>query len=293
MTADLVCIGAQKAGTTWLHRMLLGHPAVFAPVFKEIHYFDSLHLKSEASFQQRRANNAAKRLEKEIKASRLHELGLTVVTRILRHRTASRMVEELEFAAAMKGVTVDDNWYRSLFAQARPGQRRIDFTTAYATLPDAGIEHMRRLCPDARVLYLLRHPVSRAISHARMQVVRNGFPPTAESVRHFVEHERVRRHEDYPAIIRRWQALWPAERFHLLSYEDIAARPLDLLADVCAIADIPFRKRYFRDYRETVYRGPGIPVDDATRAELVARYRPMILEMKRDFPKVASHWSLD
>ncbi|MCF4167029.1 sulfotransferase [Zavarzinia compransoris] len=293
MTADLICIGAQKAGTTWLHRMLLGHPAVFAPVFKEIHYFDSLHVPSEASFHARRAANAARRLEQEIRPSRLHEFGLTVVTRVLRHRTARRTVEELEFAAAMKGVTVDDDWYRGLFAGARAGQRRMDFTTSYAPLPEAGIEHILRLCPDAQVLYLLRHPVARAISHARMQVIRNGLPRTAESVGHFVDHERVRRHEDYPGIIRRWQAIWPAGRFHLLSYEDIASRPLGLLADVCGIAGIGFEPRCFKDYRDTVYQGPGIPVDDATRRKLAARYRPLILEMKRDFPQVASHWAPD
>ena len=35
-----VCIGAQKAGTTWLARMLSRHPQVFVTPVKEIHYFD-------------------------------------------------------------------------------------------------------------------------------------------------------------------------------------------------------------------------------------------------------------
>lgn len=33
-------IGAQKAGTTWLHRQLRCHPSLFLPVRKELHYFD-------------------------------------------------------------------------------------------------------------------------------------------------------------------------------------------------------------------------------------------------------------
>ena len=35
-----VCVGAQKAGTTWLARVLEDHPEIFMTPVKEIHYFD-------------------------------------------------------------------------------------------------------------------------------------------------------------------------------------------------------------------------------------------------------------
>ena len=34
-----LCIGAHKAGTTWLQKVLETHPDVFLPM-KEIHFFD-------------------------------------------------------------------------------------------------------------------------------------------------------------------------------------------------------------------------------------------------------------
>lgn len=34
------CIGAQKAGTTWLHEMLRRHDGISLPVQKEVHFFD-------------------------------------------------------------------------------------------------------------------------------------------------------------------------------------------------------------------------------------------------------------
>ncbi len=37
---DFLCIGAQKAGTTWLHENLKMHPEIFLPARKELHYFD-------------------------------------------------------------------------------------------------------------------------------------------------------------------------------------------------------------------------------------------------------------
>ena len=40
---DLLCIGAPKAGTTWLYENLARHPEVFVPPdVKEVHYFDFL-----------------------------------------------------------------------------------------------------------------------------------------------------------------------------------------------------------------------------------------------------------
>ena len=39
MFPDFIGIGAQKAGTTWLHRNLQAHPQIYMPR-KEVHYFD-------------------------------------------------------------------------------------------------------------------------------------------------------------------------------------------------------------------------------------------------------------
>jgi len=40
MFPEFLCIGAEKAGTTWLYEMLKAHPSVWMPPIKEIHYFD-------------------------------------------------------------------------------------------------------------------------------------------------------------------------------------------------------------------------------------------------------------
>ncbi|MFL5992247.1 MAG: hypothetical protein ACJ73W_09685, partial [Rubrobacteraceae bacterium] len=37
---EYIGIGAQKAGTTWLHRNLQAHPGIWMPREKELHYFD-------------------------------------------------------------------------------------------------------------------------------------------------------------------------------------------------------------------------------------------------------------
>jgi hypothetical protein len=39
---DFLVIGAQRAGTTWLHQVLRRHPSLWLPPVKELHYFDKL-----------------------------------------------------------------------------------------------------------------------------------------------------------------------------------------------------------------------------------------------------------
>ena len=39
----VVCIGAQKAGTSWLHHQLNEHPKIWTTPFKEVHYFNARH----------------------------------------------------------------------------------------------------------------------------------------------------------------------------------------------------------------------------------------------------------
>ncbi len=39
---DFLCVGAQKAGTTWLYQQLDSHPDFWMPPIKELHYFDEL-----------------------------------------------------------------------------------------------------------------------------------------------------------------------------------------------------------------------------------------------------------
>ena len=42
MTVVFVCVGAAKAGTSWLHRQLTAHPECHFRAIKELHYFNAV-----------------------------------------------------------------------------------------------------------------------------------------------------------------------------------------------------------------------------------------------------------
>ncbi len=59
-----------------------------------------------------------------------------------------------------------ESWYRSLFAEAA-GRRCGESSTHYSKLPrhPHTVERMRKLLPRPRLVYVMRHPIDRIVSH--------------------------------------------------------------------------------------------------------------------------------
>ena len=121
-------------------------------------------------------------------------------------------------------------WYERHFEAARPGQLAGEATPMYLCDPEAPARIAETL-PDARFIVMLREPVSRALSHYRM----------ARSKKHTnSDLGTLIRDEDarflgrglYARQLERWFALFPRDRFLILFFDDVAARPQELLRRV-------------------------------------------------------------
>ena len=66
LSISFFCIGAQKAGTTWLHEVLRQHPSLCLPIEKEIHFWDWHRRKGLAWFC-RQFPNAKTKAKSEVK----------------------------------------------------------------------------------------------------------------------------------------------------------------------------------------------------------------------------------
>ena len=66
LSISFFCIGAQKAGTTWLHEVLRQHPSLCLPIEKEVHFWDWHRRKGLAWFC-RQFPNAKTKTKSEVK----------------------------------------------------------------------------------------------------------------------------------------------------------------------------------------------------------------------------------
>lgn len=173
---DFLGIGAQKAGTSWLHANLAQHPRVRFPAGKEVHFWN-----------------------------RQRERGL--------------------------------GWYREQFRGAPSGALQGDITPAYALLAEQNVAEVAREFPRLRLIFLLRDPIERAWSSARMALARAEMEPDEASDAWYLDHFRSRGSRargDYAATLTRWLAHFPRAALLLLRYEEVVSRPEDVVRSACA-----------------------------------------------------------
>ena len=123
------------------------------------------------------------------------------------------------------------DWYRSQFEEARADQLTGDCSTQYSDLPHRAVtaaESIARDTPDARIIYLMRHPVDRAYSHylhlfeawiAPGEPIRETFEEFNARNPHCVETS------DYLAVVREYQRHFSDDKILLLVTEQLNADP--------------------------------------------------------------------
>jgi hypothetical protein len=202
---DFLVIGAQRAGTTWLHRVLRQHPALWLPPVKELHYFDRLDIKRTILSPKERRRVGLKRLA---------SLDPWLINYWFRKR--------------------DDDWYASLFrgAQAR-GLITGEITPAYATLGEELLRRIHRLNEKMKLVFVMRDPVDRvwsAVNNAAKKGVADAST-VEKSIERARESGAVAR-SAYAGPIERLEAVLPASQIHYCFFDDLRDRPKALTSDV-------------------------------------------------------------
>jgi hypothetical protein len=152
-----------------------------------------------------------------------------------------------------------ENWYRMHFppvADGGPAPVRCFESSPYYMFDPRVPARMRELLPDARIIFLLRHPVSRAYSHYQHSVRRGREPLSfeaaleAEPARLAGEHERLladenyrsHAHRNYSYLARgvyvdqllRWEAHYPRRQMLMIQAERMFKDPRAAFVEVLA-----------------------------------------------------------
>ena len=157
---DFLIIGAQKSGTTWLHRNLQAHPQVWMPKEKELHYFDE-KLGANTSLRSKlwgeRAMDERWRRQVRRQIGRYSKFSLADIAWDLKYFLGSW----------------NDAWYASLFTQGA-GKTVGETTPDYSVLGRKQIAHVHEIMPQAKIIFMMRNPIERAWSQFVMRLDRSG-----------------------------------------------------------------------------------------------------------------------
>ena len=215
---DFLCIGAQKAGTSWLFSQLRSHPGVWMPPVKELHFFDHLFVP-----QNRRWTTW--HIHQNVKSA-------------LRFQLNNNDSVDWQFTKYLidLGTTelFTETWYRRAFDRpAASGKLLGDVTPEYSTLPEAGLAYVRRLLGAVKIIYIIREPVGRAVSQLRMNVARKASHTLShDEWREMADHPDIDNRGDYRRYVPRWRARWADEDLLFVPYGRIGADPTGVMRTV-------------------------------------------------------------
>ena len=196
---DFLCVGAQKAGTSWLYRQLEPHADFWMPPVKELHYLDQLN-----------------------KTKRIH---------------GPRCQDERDASFIDRMQDLRGRFYLDLESYGRLFQHKGtslsgDISPAYSTLNDEIIERVVDHFPNVKVVFLARDPVERAWSQLSMGVrlgMINKFDATDpdEVVCNLLNPGVLSR--SHPSkIVARWKRYVRPENFRIYFFDDLKENPAEL-----------------------------------------------------------------
>ena len=274
---DFLVIGAQKAGTTWLHTNIDFHPNVWLPPIKEVNYFNELYAPSTTDWERE------SRKQQAIVAAQYYRSLATESDR------SRRAVAALEVIST---PDISDDWYRAIFSHAPLDAVCGESSADYAVLPRAAISHIARLQPRLRIFVLLRDPIERLWSHLRMSQrdIATNAAPTLD----FLQEEHnlwvYLGRSNYPAILRRWASVFGAESTCVLNFDEIRIAPENVLSRFCRHVGIVYDVRIFPRRAKAVGMGQESAMPPDVYSFLRRRLRPIYEEMREFMPEIAAPW---
>lgn len=275
-------VGATKAGTTWLHRYLAGHPDCHLRAVKELHYFDALDF-GQIDRQLKVHHAKVAKLAREAAVS----VGAKAT------RAARALQDVRDWLTVLERGTEDEAAYRA-YLEAGLGRRRLvaDITPAYAEL---SADRLRRIAAlgDVRFVYLLRDPVARLWSHVRMIAERSraGAEDFVAEVGRVLDRvlsgapSEAAKRSDYAAALARLNAAVDPARLLVMFHERMLTTPG--IASLCAFLGIGAHPA---DFSRRVLEGRQLEMTADQAARMRAFLAPQYEFAATAFPDLPEAW---
>lgn len=247
LTKIFFCVGAPKAGTTWLYKALSKHDDCYFRLEKELHYFNTMH-----------SNTWGRRIKK--------------YQEVLRRSNGVARDDIQEWIGLLRerGASLD-SYVR--FIEAYRGERSIigDFTPAYSLLPEEVLFKMKNL-GDVRILYIMRDPVDRLWSQVRMDARRRVGSGPEYALEVHSELNKVLEfgggsidRGNYTAVISKLEKVFDKHQILFMFYEELISA--EGLLEVTKFLNI---SEHSGDLPARVHGGEELPIEDDDRRRIYA-----------------------
>jgi hypothetical protein len=265
---DFLCIGAQKAGTSWLYAQLTSHPDFWMPPLKEIKYFDQM---------------SRSRHPDRLERSKLP----------MRDERDRRFREAMENLCTMPHLDLER--YAQLFAP-KASLLSGDISPGYSTVPDEIVERIVEYWPHLKIIFLARDPVERAWSDLSMKVRLGGIDSfdatnTDEVMRNLLRPDVILR--SYPSkIVARWRRYVHPDLFRIYFFDDLERDPAEMRsAIICFLGGDPNKPSRGVKVNHKINEGTKkLPFSDEVRSHVVCFFEKELKTCAAELGGPAREW---
>lgn len=221
-----LCVGAQKAGTTWLFAQLDGHKDICFSDVKEVHYFNTIHNGSILLTRRK-----VEHLERLIKNNK-YALEKYFTDLSAGHKVDTGIKRLLD--------PVNDEWYINLFANKK-GRYAADFSPEYALIGNNGFLNVKSVSQNQKIIYMMRDPVSRAKSAIKYYYKMKGRNiadvPSGELLK-LSGSDLITNMSRYDITVKSLRENFSKGQVLYMFYEDVMLDKQKAISEVCHFLDI-------------------------------------------------------
>jgi predicted secreted protein len=211
-----ICIGAQKAGTTWLYVNLKSHPDIHLTPLKELHYFDELYKKEKTRLIDR--ITAKEGMNKWMWQNNL--------VSSFKKAIAKHSINEFLWCTRYFFLRRNFDWYKKLF-NFSSGKISGDITPDYCILDKETIRLIKENLPHLKIFYIIRNPVDRAWSALKMRYVKRRNHNIDDIGLSMVNeyYELFHEFNDFARTITNWTTFFHDDQFKIFFYDELSEKP--------------------------------------------------------------------
>jgi hypothetical protein len=251
-------VGAQKAGTTWLHEYLVSAPGVASGKIKEYHVWDALYVPSCRSYLVR-GRPEEEMLQLRALMQREHRAYFAFFDKLMQHKGKS---VSLDITPSYAGLGPD------ILRKIQDGFAELNIRT--------------------KAVFLLRDPVERCWSAARM-LHRMKFGNTSiapEQVATCAADAGFEMRTRYDITLESLAAAFRPENLHVGIYEEMFGP--ERLREVSSFCGVPFRPELTEKTVHTSEKKTEL--GEETYAAIARRYRIVYDTVADAYPRVKQLW---
>ena len=279
---NFICIGAQKAGTTWLYKQLKSHPDIWMPPQKELHYFDRSDRYSSPSAL--KVSSLKDRLKDQLWVESAKERIAKIMS--------SQRPNSVRWWSDYLFADYSDDWYLSLFE--RPNKQITgELTPAYSMLAKEDVAKMAQLLPNTKIIFLIRNPVLRAWSMLRFatkQGKKIDFDDTEKLIRQTNAKGQAHR-SDYLRTMENYSEAFGSDRILVGFYDAISSQPQVLIQEILRFLKIDDSSLPKLNLKTISNPSPKVDMPEAIFEHLKDKYQASVLLLAERYGSYCHDWA--